>query len=133
MATNSYNFVDARFVPSIFNILGVENAEFLAEVSDSSSIKKNEVYFALFVNGLPGEPDFDVGINTMVGELNVGSLRRFIENQIEKTLPDLVDGITLDDYVIQQVPDQQFVGVDLVFTDLDTDNEVLIPVGFRMN
>jgi hypothetical protein len=124
---------DSRYVETIFNIVGVQNAEFLEEVVSSGLIKKNEVYFALLVNGLAGEPDFGVGLSTMVGELNVRQLKRFIEDKIENGLPDLVDGITLNDYVINQDVKNQLIAVDLELTDNDSDEPILIPVGFKLN
>lgn len=133
MAVSTAVLNDSRYVETIFNIVGVQNAEFLEEVVSSGLIKKNEVYFALLVNGLAGEPDFGVGLSTMVGELNVRQLKRFIEDKIENGLPDLVDGITLNDYVINQDVKNQLIAVDLELTDNDSDEPILIPVGFKLN
>ena len=115
---------------SIFNIAGVLNDDFIEEVTESQQMKKNQLFFALLVDGLPGDPNFGVGISNLVGEHNTEKLKRQLEDRVENTMPDLVEGIKYKGTAVEQIKDQQFIGFDLHFTDLDTNEDDFIPLGF---
>ncbi len=122
-----------RFQESIFNITGVLNEEFIEEVTESQAIKKNQIFFAILVNGLPGDPGFGVGVSELIAEPNTVNLKRFIRRRIEKTIPDLVEGVRFEGQAIRQDPENQVLEADLHFTDLETNEDIIIPLGLKQN
>ena len=120
----------AAAILSILNIAGVPNAEFIEEVTDSQLIKKNEIFFALLVDGIPGDPGFGVGISELVGNLNTDRLKDELSRRSKETLLDLVNGIEYGGIAVEQVAEQQFIGADIHFTDLDSNADIMIPLAF---
>lgn len=115
---------------SIFNIAGVPSDDFIEEVTDSQLIKKNDIFFALLVGGLPGDPGFGVGVSELVGELNITELRSSLEKKASDTLIGLVDGIEYKGTAVKQIPGQQFISADMHFVDIESKKDILIPLAF---
>ena len=128
MSTFNYN---SEFDSAILNVIGQPSDDFIQEVYESETRKKNQLYFALFVNGIPGDPAFGVGLSELVGEENVMSLERQLEYRARNTLEDLTEGVRYEGIVVDREPSQQYTSVDLYFTDLDTQKDILIPIGFK--
>jgi len=82
------------------------------------------------VDGLPGDPGFGVGISDMVGNLNTDKMKSDLDKRANDILPDLVAGINYEGLAVQQDKTNQFIGVDFHFTDLDSNQDVLIPLAF---
>jgi hypothetical protein len=115
---------------SILNIAGVPSNEFIEEVTDSKTIKKNEIFFAMLVDGLPGDPAFGLGISDLVGSLNTSKLKSDLNRKAAKQLPDLVSGISYEGLAVAQDVSNQFIGADFHFNDQDANDDILIPLAF---
>jgi len=115
---------------SILNIAGVPSDEFIEEVTDSKTIKKNEIFFAMLVDGLPGDPAFGLGISDLVGSLNTNKLKGDLNRKAAKQLPDLVSGIRYEGLAVAQDVSNQHIAADFHFVDLDANAPILIPLAF---
>lgn len=112
---------------SILNVVGLTNEEFIAEVTVASARIRNEVYFALGVNGLPGDPSFGVGLLDLVGEGLDGALTQSVEQKL-KSLSDI---LTLSTYVGNNtVVGEQMISVDVYVRDTTSQTIFLVPVAF---
>lgn len=114
----------------ILNIAGVPSDDFIEEVTGSQAVKKNSIFFALLTDGLPGDPDFGVGIGDLVGEQNTMKLKNRLERRASNTLPDLVSGIEYKGMASEANVEDQSLLADLLFVDLDSNDELFIPIGF---
>lgn len=114
---------------SDFNIVGAPSEEFLEEVTDKTSIKKSAVFFALLTEGLPGDPDFGVGLSGLYGELNVDRLAGRLERRAE-LVETYVPDIEFRQANVERIPSQRFIGADLIYADTDVRENILIPLGF---
>lgn len=114
---------------SDFNIVGIPDEEFLEEVTDKTAIKKAGVFFALLTEGLPGDPDFGVGMSGLYGELNVHRLASRLERKAE-LVEEYVPDTEFRQANVERIPSQRFIGADLVYADLDTREDILIPLAF---
>lgn len=115
---------------SIFNIAAIPSDEFIEEVTDSQTIKKNEIFFAMLVDGVPGDPAFGLGLSELIGNLNTKKMKSDLNKKASKQLPDLVKGIDYKGLAVQQDISNQFIAADFHFTDLDANNDILIPLAF---
>ena len=115
---------------AILNITGLPNDEFIEEVTDIKLIKKNEIFFAVLIDGLPGDPGFGVGVSELVGALNDKRLKNDLNKKAESTLLDLVEGIEYKGITVERLPEEQFIGADLHFTEVESTEELLIPLAF---
>jgi hypothetical protein len=113
---------------SILNAAGLPSVDFIEEVTDSRLRKKNEVVFAISVNGLPGDPAFGVGLVDMIFDEIDSNMQRAIRDGLRTTLPDLISDLKYNGSVIALLPDKKFVGVDISCTDLESGQEVMTPV-----
>lgn len=115
---------------AILNIAGLQNEEFIEEVTDSQQIKKNAIFFALLTDGLPGDPGFGVGVSVLVGEPNTEATALRLDKRAQDTLPAIVENIRYDGISVQRYPNDQTMNVNLKFTDLDAkaNSRVLVPL-----
>ena len=114
----------------VLNIAGVPSDDFIEEVSGSQDVKRNSIFFALLTDGLPGDPDFGVGIGDLVGEQNTSKLKNRIERRAANIVPNLVSGIEYKGMASEASVEDQSLQVDLFFVDLETNEELFIPIGF---
>lgn len=114
---------------SVFNIIGVPSEEFIEEVTDPQLIKKNGIFMAVLADGLAGDPEFGVGMSELLGEQNVSWLRTEL-NRKASTIPDIVENVDFKGMAVDQKIDEQFIGADLHFVDKDSNDDILIPLGF---
>jgi len=119
----------ANLDKAIYNIAGVPNEDFIEEVTELQPIKKNEIFFALLVDGLAGDPAFGVGLGSMVGEENTVNIERRLKRKVQKGIPEFVDDVALATVKFEQ--SDQALNADLAFIDLVSNDEYLIPLGFN--
>lgn len=116
---------------SDFNVTGYPNDEFITETANSQLRAKNEVMFALLVNGIPGEPDFGVGLPKHIGDSNVLRLTNDIRDKVKK-VKDLVSAaVEYKGVAVGRIPGKQYVAVDAYFIDKESGADIFIPLGIR--
>ena len=113
------------------SVTGVLTDEFILEVADSRERKRGQVMFALLVDGLPGDPDFGVGLRDLLSELNTTNLRSFTQRRLDRTIPDLTTGVSLVAAVFEQRKAEQIFLVDIQLKDTESREQFLVPLALR--
>jgi hypothetical protein len=112
----------------VLNIFGVEDADFIEEVSDREAVLKNRLYFALAQDGLPRELEFGVGMSELIGEGNTNKVRRVTQERAEERIPEYINDVELTEVDVQNKPEDQVLEVDLFFEDLTTKEPIYVPL-----
>lgn len=114
-----------------FNAPGIPSGDFLVEINDSVTRKKNALFFALSAQGLAGDPDFGVGLYNLAWASLQEGLGNAVSERLTELLPTYIDNIKVDNVTVTLDTINKALRVSVVVIDLDTGATIPLAVGIE--